>query len=137
MVTQIELGDITADVVQGHQNIHLSATRRTAGYEFRARGMSLDTIRVFAISKLGWIKQQQGKLQEQERETPRGIWTARAITFGGTATCSRWSKPTKRHPLSYSTARSSCKPAQAPMKRKSRPSWKNGIASSSSKPRRR
>jgi predicted metal-dependent hydrolase len=33
--------------------------------------MSLDTIRVFAISKLGWIKQQQKKLQEQERETRR------------------------------------------------------------------
>ena len=33
--------------------------------------MSLDTIRVFAISKLGWIRQQQTKLREQERETPR------------------------------------------------------------------
>ncbi len=33
--------------------------------------MKLDTIRVFAVSKLGWIKQQQKKLQEQERETPR------------------------------------------------------------------
>lgn len=33
--------------------------------------MSLDTIRVFAISKLDWIKRQQQKLQEQERETPR------------------------------------------------------------------
>ena len=33
--------------------------------------MSLDTIRVFAISKLAWIKQQQTKLREQERETPR------------------------------------------------------------------
>ena len=33
--------------------------------------MSLDTIRVFAIAKLGWIKQQQAKLREQERETPR------------------------------------------------------------------
>ena len=33
--------------------------------------MSLDTIRVFAISKLDWIKQQQQKLREQERETPR------------------------------------------------------------------
>jgi hypothetical protein len=29
--------------------------------------MSLDTIRIFAISKLGWIKQQQTKLREQER----------------------------------------------------------------------
>jgi predicted metal-dependent hydrolase len=33
--------------------------------------MKLDTIRVFAVSKLGWIKQQQHKLQEQERESPR------------------------------------------------------------------
>ena len=33
--------------------------------------MRLDTIRVFAISRLGWIKQQKQKLQEQERETRR------------------------------------------------------------------
>ena len=33
--------------------------------------MGLDTIRVFAISKLDWIKQQQKKLREQDRETPR------------------------------------------------------------------
>lgn len=33
--------------------------------------MSIDNIRVFAISKLAWIKQQQKKLKEQERETPK------------------------------------------------------------------
>jgi len=33
--------------------------------------MSPETIRIFAISKLGWIKQQQKKLLEQERETQR------------------------------------------------------------------
>ena len=33
--------------------------------------MKLGTIRFFAISKLSWIKQQQTKLREQERETPR------------------------------------------------------------------
>lgn len=33
--------------------------------------MSLQTIRLFAISRLTWIKQQQKKLREQERETPR------------------------------------------------------------------
>jgi predicted metal-dependent hydrolase len=33
--------------------------------------MRLDTIRIFAISRLGWIKQQQQKLQEQDRETRR------------------------------------------------------------------
>jgi predicted metal-dependent hydrolase len=33
--------------------------------------MKLDTVRVFAISRLGWIKKQQKKLRAQERETPR------------------------------------------------------------------
>ena len=33
--------------------------------------MDLNTIRVFAITKLAWIKSQQKKLREQERETPR------------------------------------------------------------------
>ena len=33
--------------------------------------MSLDTIRVFTISKLAWIKQQQQKFRDQDRETPR------------------------------------------------------------------
>ena len=33
--------------------------------------MALDTIRVFAISRLPWIKRQQRKVQAQEREAPR------------------------------------------------------------------
>jgi predicted metal-dependent hydrolase len=33
--------------------------------------MKLDTIRVYAISKLGWIRDQQAKLQKQDRETRR------------------------------------------------------------------
>ena len=33
--------------------------------------MKLDTIRVFAISKLDWIKKQQKKLLDQERESVR------------------------------------------------------------------
>jgi predicted metal-dependent hydrolase len=33
--------------------------------------MSLDTIRLFAISKVGWIRQQQKKLRAQEREGQR------------------------------------------------------------------
>ena len=33
--------------------------------------MNIDTIRVYAISKLDWIKKQQKKLQAQERETHR------------------------------------------------------------------
>jgi predicted metal-dependent hydrolase len=33
--------------------------------------MTPDTVRVFVISKLGWIKKQQTKLRLQEREAPR------------------------------------------------------------------
>jgi predicted metal-dependent hydrolase len=33
--------------------------------------MTADTIRVFAISKIGWIKQQQAKVRRQERESAR------------------------------------------------------------------
>jgi predicted metal-dependent hydrolase len=33
--------------------------------------MELDTIRVFAISKLAWIKSQQSKMRAQDREPPR------------------------------------------------------------------
>lgn len=36
---------------------------------FAAR--SLKTIRLYAISRLGWIKKQQAKLSAQERDTPR------------------------------------------------------------------
>ena len=73
MVTQIELGEITVDVVLKEiKNIHLSVHPPTGRVRVSAPSrMSLDTIRVFAVSKLGWIQAQQKKLQEQERETPR------------------------------------------------------------------
>lgn len=73
MVTQIKLGDITVDVVKKDiKNVHLSVYPPVGKVRITAPlRMNLDTIRVFAISKLGWIKQQQKKLREQERETPR------------------------------------------------------------------
>src|SRR5512137_398873 len=73
MVTQIKLGNIAVDVVQKDiKNIHLSVYPPTGRVRISAPlRMDIDTIRVFAISKLGWIKQQQQKLREQERETCR------------------------------------------------------------------
>ena len=73
MVTQIQLGDIVVDVVQKDiKNIHLSVYPPTGKVRISAPlRMDIDTIRVFAITKLGWIKSQQKKLLEQERETPR------------------------------------------------------------------
>jgi predicted metal-dependent hydrolase len=73
MQTRIKLGDVAVDVVRKHiKNVHLSVHPPTGRVRIAApQHMSLDTVRVFAIAKLPWIKQQQRKLQEQERETPR------------------------------------------------------------------
>lgn len=73
MVSQIELGGITVDVVlKDIKNVHLSVYPPEGRVRISApRRMNLDTIRVFAIGKLDWIKQQQAKLRNQEREAPR------------------------------------------------------------------
>jgi len=73
MVTQIRLGDIAVDVVlKDIKNIHLSVYPPVGKVRIAAPlRMDMDTIRVFAITKLGWIKSQQKKLLEQQRETPR------------------------------------------------------------------
>ena len=73
MVTHIDLGDIAVDVVQKDiKNIHLSVYPPAGKVRISAPlRMDIDTIRVFAITKLDWIKRQQQKLCEQARETPR------------------------------------------------------------------
>ena len=73
MTGTIELGDIVIDVVNKDiKNVHLSVYPPTGRVRISAPShMSLDTIRSFAVSKLGWIRQQQSKLRDQERETPR------------------------------------------------------------------
>ena len=73
MNTQIDLGGISVDVVKKDiKNIHLSVHPPTGRVRIAAPlRMNLDTIRVFAISKLAWVKQQQKKLREQAREAPR------------------------------------------------------------------
>ena len=73
MATQIELGGVVLDVVKKDiKNIHLSVYPPTGRVRIAApTRMKLATIRLFAISKLGWIRQQQRKLREQERESRR------------------------------------------------------------------
>lgn len=73
MGTEVQLGDIAVEVVfKDIKNVHLSVCPPDGKVKIAAPNrMNLDTIRVFAISKLAWIKQQQNKLREQQRETPR------------------------------------------------------------------
>jgi predicted metal-dependent hydrolase len=73
MELQITLGDILVDVVRKDiKNVHLSVRPPNGRVRISApKRMSIATLRVFAISKLDWIKRQQAKLREQTRETPR------------------------------------------------------------------
>ena len=72
-MSQITMGDITADVVlKDIKNVHLSVYPPTGRVRISApTRMSLDTVRLFAISKLDWIRQQQQRQRAQERETLR------------------------------------------------------------------
>lgn len=73
MTAQLDLGGIPVDVLfKDIKNVHLSVYPPTGRVRISApERMNLDTIRIFAISKLDWIKRQQKRLQGQERETPR------------------------------------------------------------------
>jgi len=54
------------------KNVHLSVHPAAGRVSISApRRMKLETVRVFAISKLDWIKRQQQKIRSQEREPQR------------------------------------------------------------------
>jgi hypothetical protein len=70
---ELNLGELTIEVEQKDiKNLHLSVYPPNGRVRIAApTRMDLDTIRVYAISKLGWIRQQQKKFDAQERESPR------------------------------------------------------------------
>jgi len=70
---QIKLGNITIDVeIKDIKNVHLSVYPPSGRVRIAAPlRMDLDTIRIYAISKLAWIKMQQHKFLTQVREAPR------------------------------------------------------------------
>ena len=82
---QIELGNIKIDVEQKDiKNIHLSVYPPNGKVKISApERMDLDTIRVFAISKLQWIKKQKVAFKNHERETPREYLTKESHYFKG------------------------------------------------------
>ena len=69
----IELGDISLDVSRKNiKNVHLSVHPPLGRVTISApQQMDLETIRLFSIAKLGWIRKQQAKLCKQKRETLR------------------------------------------------------------------
>jgi len=73
MIKKIQLGNILVEVTQKNiKNIHLTVQPPAGNVRISAPiRMDMNSIRVFAISKVEWIKQQQEKLKQQARETPR------------------------------------------------------------------
>lgn len=74
MMTEIiEFGGMTAEVRRKKiKHVHLSVCPPSGAVHISAPSrLELETLRLFAASKLGWIRRQQRKFYEQERETPR------------------------------------------------------------------
>lgn len=81
----IELGDICLDVIHKDiKNVHLSVHPPLGRVTISAPlQMNLETIRLFSISKLGWIRKQQTKLKNQKRETAREYVTRESHYYLG------------------------------------------------------
>ncbi|WP_175745300.1 M48 family metallopeptidase [Burkholderia ambifaria] len=73
MPSRIILGEIEAEVVfKDIRNVHLTVLPPKGRVRISApRHMALDTVRVFALSKLVWIKAQRENMVSQVREAPR------------------------------------------------------------------
>ncbi|WP_343732639.1 SprT family zinc-dependent metalloprotease [Duganella sp.] len=69
----LDLGDLHVDVTRKSiKHVHLSVLPPVGKVRVAApQAMPLETIRLFVVSKLSWIRVQQRKLQSQEREPPR------------------------------------------------------------------
>ena len=82
---QLELGNISIEVKQKNvKNIHLSVYPPEGRVQITAPSqMAMDTIRVFAISKLQWIKEQKKTLLNQERERKREFLDRESHYFFG------------------------------------------------------
>lgn len=73
MTSRLRIGDLEIDVTRKDiQNVHLSVLPPAGRVRMSAPAhVKLDTLRVYALSRLQWIRKQQSKMQAQDRETPR------------------------------------------------------------------
>lgn len=69
----LDLGNLRVEVTRkAVKHVHLSVLPPAGKVRVTApQSMPLDTIRLFLVSKLSWIRSQQRKHQSQDRETPR------------------------------------------------------------------
>lgn len=82
---QIEVSNIKIDVIRKDiKNMHLAVYPPNGRIRIAAPlRINDEAIRLFAISKIAWIKRQQRKFQEQDRETNREYSTRESHYFLG------------------------------------------------------
>lgn len=82
---QIEISDLTIDVVRKSiKNMHLSVYPPTGRVRIAAPlNIDDEAVRLFAISKLAWIKKNQRKFESQERQSPREFAERESHYFEG------------------------------------------------------
>ncbi len=73
MIHNLKLGEITIEVIKKEiKNLHLNVLPPNGAVRISApKRMDIKNIRLFAISKLSWIKTQKQKFTAQLRESPR------------------------------------------------------------------
>ena len=82
---QIRLSEISIDVIlKDIKNIHLSVHPPTGRVRISAPArFDLDTIRIFALSKINWIRKHRTGFKKQEREAKRDYITQESHYFLG------------------------------------------------------
>jgi predicted metal-dependent hydrolase len=72
MTSHLQLGDLTIDLVRKNiKHLYLRVLPPAGIVRISApRRMDIETIRLFAISRLGWIEKQQEKIRLQARQNP-------------------------------------------------------------------
>jgi predicted metal-dependent hydrolase len=77
MNESIQIGELAIQVTRkGIKHVHLSVHPPDGRVTLAApTATRLDVARAYAVSKLGWIREQQQKLRNQARETPRQFVT--------------------------------------------------------------
>ncbi|MCH7225113.1 M48 family metallopeptidase [Haloferula sp. A504] len=73
MSTRLQIGELEVEVIRKDiKNVHLSVLPPVGKVRLSApEHVKIDTLRVYVVSRLQWIRKQQEKLKGQDRETPR------------------------------------------------------------------
>ena len=111
------------------KNVHLSVYPPNGRVRLSAPlRMSVETIRVFAASKIGWIKKQQAKLKGQEREPPREYLDRESHYVWGKRYLLKVVEDEVAPSVEVQAGLYVCVSAQAPAKRQERRPSQAGIA---------